>query len=310
VLFSSAAGTFGSAGQGNYAAANAFLDGLGRQRRAAGLPAVSLAWGLWADASVMTSQLDQTGRARMARGGVAGLSAEHGLALLDLALARDEALLVPARLDIAGWRIQASTAAGVPALLRGLAGGTIRRPASAAGPEPGPQAAQTLRERLVARSRPERERMLLDLVRAHAAAVLGHPSADAIEATRAFKDLGLDSLTALELRNRLNAATGLALPATLIFDCPTLGAVASYLRAELMPDQADNPEPVLTELSQLESVLSGLQPDPGLRENVTRRLQAMLSNWIEADETAAPEGGIEFQSASLDEVFEFLDEDI
>src|SRR5208282_3822737 len=119
VLFSSAAATFGAAGQGNYAAANAFLDALAARRRAAGLPAVSLAWGLWAGASGMTGHLSEQDRARMSRGGVQGLSAEQGLALLDAALGRDEALLVPARLDIAGLGA-AARAGTLPSLFSGL----------------------------------------------------------------------------------------------------------------------------------------------------------------------------------------------
>ena len=123
VLFSSGAATFGSAGQGNYSAANAFLDALAAHRRAAGRPATALAWGLWADASGMTGHLSEGDRARMARGGMAELTAAEGLALLDLATARDEALLVPIRLDVAGLRAWAARAgtAEVPALLRGLA---------------------------------------------------------------------------------------------------------------------------------------------------------------------------------------------
>jgi NADPH:quinone reductase-like Zn-dependent oxidoreductase/NADP-dependent 3-hydroxy acid dehydrogenase YdfG len=307
VLFSSAAATFGSAGQGNYAAANTFLDALAARRRAAGLPATSLAWGLWADASAMTGHLGEAGRARMARGGVAALSADEGLALLDLAVARDEAMLVPARLDVTGLRAQAAGGAVLPALLRGLAappGGPARRAVSAAA-EPGES--QSLLERLAARSGPDRDRMLLDLVRAHAAAVLGYPSPEAVEAGRAFSELGFDSLTALELRNRLTAATGLALPATLIFDRPTLAAVADYLRAELIPAEAVIQPPAFAELDRLESALSGLTGDRDARENITRRLQAMLSNWIDAQSAETRESDIEFQSASLDEVFDFLD---
>ena len=239
VMFSSAAATFGSAGQGNYAAANAFLDGLAGYRRAAGRPACSLAWGLWADASAMTGPLGEAGLARMARGGVAALTAADGLALLDLATARDEALLIPARLELAGLRAAAARDEEVPALWRGLVrrSGAPGRPSAAASAE-GADAADTLRQRLTALPAAERDRVLLDLVRAHVAAVLGHSSPAAIEPGRPFSDLGFDSLTAVELRNRLDVATGLRLPATLVFDYPAPATLAGYLWEQLSP-QAD-----------------------------------------------------------------------
>ena len=258
VLFSSAAATFGGAGQGNYAAANAFLDALAARRRATGLPATSLAWGLWADASGMTSRLAEGDRARLARGGVGALTTEEGLALLDLATGRDEALLVPIRLDVAGlqaWAARAGTA-DVPALLRGLIRGPGRPLAAtrmAAGT--GLEGADSLRQQLAGQSAAERDRMLLDLVRVHVAAVLGHASPEAIEASRAFSEIGFDSLTAIELRNRLQAATGLRLPATLVFDYPAPVVLADHLRAELLGDSDGTPQaPVVTAMPDGEPV--------------------------------------------------------
>jgi NADPH:quinone reductase-like Zn-dependent oxidoreductase/acyl carrier protein len=313
VLFSSAAATFGSAGQGNYAAANAFLDALACRRRAAGRPATSLAWGLWADASGMTGHLGHGEKSRISRGGTAELATAEGLALLDLAAARDEALLAPVPLDVAGLRARAAQGAEVPALLRGLAGGFAgglnRRPASAA-PGTGSDAAQSLRLRLAPLAGPDRRRMLVDLVRAHAAAVLGYAAPEAIEAGMPFKELGFDSLTALELRNRLNAATGLRLPATLVFDFPTPGAMADHLRAEIIEEEKPVAMPIFAELDQLEASLSGADLNRDIRENITGRLQAILSRWLEVAEDADPEGAdVEFNSATPDEVFDFLDKE-
>jgi NADPH:quinone reductase-like Zn-dependent oxidoreductase/acyl carrier protein len=231
VLYSSAAATFGGAGQGNYAAANAFLDALAARRQAAGLSAVSLAWGLWAEASGITARLADIDRARITRGGMTPLAADEGLALLDTALGRDEAQLVTARLDIAGLRAQAAGAAtaDIPALWRGLAGG-LARPSAGTGAGAG---VDPLRQRLAGLVGPDRDRLLLDLVRQHAAAVLGHASAEAVDPARPFTDHGFDSLTAVELRSRLSAATGLRLPATLVFDYPTPAALAGYLGESL-----------------------------------------------------------------------------
>ncbi|MFI6117734.1 type I polyketide synthase, partial [Kitasatospora sp. NPDC051164] len=245
VLFSSAAGVFGMAGQGNYAAANAFLDALAERRRAAGLPATALAWGLWAEESTMTGDLGEEGVRRLARGGVMGLSSAEGLALFDTALAlagatrapadADDpaagpggALLVPARIDLAGVRAGAAATGRVPALLRGLVRIPLRRSAAAGGSSP-----QLLAERLAGRSAEEQDGILLELVRMHAAAVLGHPRPEAVDAERAFLELGFDSLTSVELRNRLAAATGLRLPATLLFDHPAPRLVAARLRTLL-----------------------------------------------------------------------------
>ncbi|WP_129766684.1 SDR family NAD(P)-dependent oxidoreductase, partial [Streptomyces sp. L-9-10] len=222
VLFSSAAGTFGNPGQANYASANAFLDALAQHRRAAGLPATSLAWGLWADASGMTDELAETDRGRLSRAGVAALSAEEGLRLLDASLALPTAVTVPMRLDLAPLRARPET---VPALLRALV--RTARPAAA-------KAEGSLAARISALPEDERLPLLLDLVRTCVAAVLGHASAAEVEPERAFGELGFDSLTAVELRNRLDAASGLRLPATLIFDYPTPLVLAGHLRATLL----------------------------------------------------------------------------
>ena len=232
VLFSSAAAAFGSPGQGNYAAANAFLDGLASHRRARGLAGTSVAWGLWAAASGITGHLTGEDRARISRGGMAALTAAEGLVLLDRAVARPEPVMVAAGLDVAGIRAHAAGGGELPAIWRQLAGGGLRR-AGTAGQDP---AARSLAGQLAGLAAADQERVVLDLVRAHVAAVLGHASAEAVEAGQAFTDLGFDSLTAVELRNRLGSATGLRLPATLVFDYPTPVALARFVRGEVAGD--------------------------------------------------------------------------
>ncbi len=214
VMFSSASGILGTPGQANYAAANSFLDALARHRHARGLPAVSLAWGPWD-----TGMATHVDLARLARSGTAALTVDEGLALLDAAIAGGGPLAVPIKLDPA-------RAQDVP-ILRGLA---RTRRAATAKPRTG------LRERLARLSTAEQARLLLGLVRDQVAAVLGHASPASITPDRQFDGLGFDSLTAVELRNQLGAATGLRLPATLIFDHPTPAAIAEALRAELVPE--------------------------------------------------------------------------
>ncbi|MEH0845492.1 SDR family NAD(P)-dependent oxidoreductase [Micromonospora sp. CPCC 205711] len=223
VLFSSIAGAFGNAGQGNYAAANAALDAVAVRRRAAGLPGLSLAWGLWADDSGMAAELSAAERQRIARTGIAPLSAAQGLALFDAALGRDEPALVPVRLVPA-----ALSAAGdeLPPLFHRLVRVRTRR--SATGGD--------LRHRLVGLDRERSAALILDLVRTQAASTLGHAGPEAIEPERAFGELGFDSISAVEFRNGLNAATGLRLPATLVFDYPTPLALVAYLLDEVAGD--------------------------------------------------------------------------
>ncbi|XVQ15910.1 type I polyketide synthase [Spirillospora sp. CA-255316] len=232
VFFSSLANVLGDPGQGNYAAANAFLDGLARHRRANGLPAVSLAWGFWEQRSGMTEHLTDAEVARMARSGVRGLSSTEGFALFDRALGQDEAVLAPVLLDVPALR--ARGAAQLPSVLRGL----VRAPARRAADRPGGEAGGTLADRLAGLPAADGEQLLLDLVAAHVAAVLGHSGTGTLDLRRAFRDLGFDSMTAVELRNRLNTATGLKLPATLVFDHPTAVDLAAYLRTRLLGEAA------------------------------------------------------------------------
>ncbi|MBV9730798.1 MAG: SDR family NAD(P)-dependent oxidoreductase [Pseudonocardiales bacterium] len=224
VLFSSAAGILGSPGQANYAAANAYLDALAHQRRADGLPALSLAWGLWAPTSGMTKQLAEADHARMARNGLRPLSPDEGVALFDAALQADNPMLIPMSLDTA---VLAARHGSVPPLLRGMVSRGRRTV------QDSPVTGDLFVQRLTELSEADRGQAVLDLVRVETATVLGHASADAIDDSRAFKELGLDSLTGVELRNRLNRVMGLRLPATLVFDYPTPCALADYLFSQL-----------------------------------------------------------------------------
>ncbi|WP_340560320.1 SDR family NAD(P)-dependent oxidoreductase [Streptomyces sp. GSL17-111] len=218
VLFSSVASLIGSPGQANYAAANASLDALAARRHAQGLPAVSLAWGLWASEAGMAGQLDETDLARLQRMGVRPLSAELGLDLLDQALDLDLPLLAPVKLDAPALRGQAA-AGMLPPLLRGL----VRAPAQ------GPEAGESLAKRLAGVAEADREALVLDLVRTQVAAVLGHDAADAVEPERPLQEYGFDSLSAVELSNRLSRATGMQMEPTLVFDHPSALAITRQL---------------------------------------------------------------------------------
>ncbi|MEU3408248.1 type I polyketide synthase [Streptomyces sp. NPDC006670] len=228
VLFSSLAGTLGGAGQGAYAAGNAFLDALAHQRRAQGLPASALAWGVWDERGDQTRLADEDLR-RMARAGLVPLTADEGLRLLDTARALDDAALAPVRLDLPALRRQ--SAGPVPALLRALVRTPARRAALGGAPGPGGLSAEL--SRLASLPPAEREDTVLTLVRNQVAAVLGHTNPEAVDPGRAFRELGFDSLAAMELRNRLSAATGVRLPATAVFDHPTPAALAAHLLDEI-----------------------------------------------------------------------------
>ncbi|ROP28378.1 acyl transferase domain-containing protein [Couchioplanes caeruleus] len=235
VLFSSISGVTGTAGQANYAAGNVFLDALARYRRTAGLPAQSLAWPAWAPGAGMTSTLSEANLER-ASSGMPPLTLEQGLALFDRSTAVDEPCLVPVSMQSGNARM----AGEVPAVLR-----TLVRPGrrSAASTPDGAATFAGITRELLSRPGAERLPYVLDLVRAGAAAVLGHASAQAVDAQREFRDIGFDSLTAVELRNKLTAATGLRLPATMVFDYPTPTVLAGFLLGELLDEQTDEESP-------------------------------------------------------------------
>ena len=246
VLFSSAAGVLGGTGQGNYAAANAFLDALAADRRARGLPGSSMAWGWWEQTSGMTGGLSEADISRMTRSGLRALPSKEGLELFDSALNASEALMLPIPMDLGALRAQARTGA-LPPLFTDL----VRVPARRSSQ----QSSTSLARRLATTPPAERANLILDLVRTQVATVLGHTTPHTINTELAFKDLGFDSLTAVELRNRLNTATGLHLPATLIFDHPTSVALSSYLLEEATRDGGGTADPAGVELDKLELVL-------------------------------------------------------
>ncbi|WP_327010446.1 beta-ketoacyl reductase [Dactylosporangium sp. NBC_01737] len=301
VVFSSLASTLGNAGQGNYTAANTFLDMLAHHRHRAGQPATALAWGLWAQASSMTSHLDQADLARISRGGVAPLPTGEALELLDTALRLGRPYFAPARLDLPALRAQAG-AGPVPPVLRGLIRRTTRRSASGDGPG-------ALLDRLAGLDADGRVAAIGDLVTGTVATVLGMPGTSTVDVARSFKELGFDSLTAVELRNRLGAATGLRLPATLVFDHPTPGGLAEFLHGELRVDAAPPATSVLAELDRLEAALAGVTGDAA-NEAVTARLRALLERRTAADQPADAGLADRIQSASVAEMFELIDKEL
>jgi acyl transferase domain-containing protein len=299
VMFSSLASTLGNPGQANYTAANTFLDALAHHRRSIGLPATALAWGLWAQASSMTGNLDAADLARISRGGVAPLGTAQGLALLDVALETGAPLLAPARLDLTALRALMSTGMASP-VFRGLVRFNARR--SAAGED-----ASSLLGKLTGLGESEQDKLLLDLVGGTVATVLGQTGD--VDPNRAFADLGFDSLTAVELRNRLNAATGLRLPATLVFDHPTPASLATLLRTELAPPPIDAAESALDELDRLSSLLSDIDSAHPLAQGITSRLQVIATKW--ANNVAGPDEAEELiESANAEEIFSFIDNEL
>ncbi|WP_449353701.1 type I polyketide synthase [Streptomyces malaysiensis] len=320
VLCSHFSATFGAPGQGNQAPGNAFLHAFAEQRRADGLPATALTFGPWGDGGTVDGAVGD----RMRRHGINEMAPEPATATLQHALDRDETALTVIDMD---WRrfTLAFTADRSRPLLHDLpeAREVVEEMAAAETEGTGAAAGAALAGQLAALPETERERVLLDLVRSAVAAVLGHSGAQAIEAGRAFKELGFDSLTAVELRNRLGAASGLKLPPSLIFDHPTPAAVAAYLRAGIAPDEAADGTAVLDELDKLETALTGTAPDNITRARITMRLQSLLAKWNESDGTAvtaepaaaaaAPErpakdtvDAEQLQSASDEELFAFI----
>ncbi|MFI1851539.1 type I polyketide synthase [Streptomyces sp. NPDC020480] len=304
VMFSSTGGPGGAAGQGNYAASNAFLDALAQDRRAAGLPGQSLAWGHWEQSSGITGTLGERDIARMERSGVRALSSDQGLALFDAAGRRPESLLMPARLDPEVLRDLAG-AQVLPRVLSGLVRAAPARRATAAAQYAAGDA-QPMAERLAGMSAAEQGRTLLELVRRNVAAVLGLGDVLAVDPARPFKEIGFDSLTAVELRNRLSQATDTKLPSTLVFDIPTPALLAEHLREQLVSEGLSGAEALVQELDRLEEHVDLLADDTE-RDTVTARLEALLTRCRQ--KPAAESNGVaeRLQDASADEVLQFID---
>jgi NAD(P)-dependent dehydrogenase (short-subunit alcohol dehydrogenase family)/acyl carrier protein len=320
VLFSSGAAVWGTAGRPAYAAANAFLDGVAQRRRARGLRATSIAWGSWGGGGMV----DAATGARLARIGLATMDPASAVEALRQALDRDESHLVVADIDWDRFTPVYTLARPRP-LLRDLPEARAALDADGGGPRPGANGTadpSALAARLSAMAGPERSRALLGLVLGEAATVLGHDSPAGIEPRRAFKDLGIDSVTAVDLRNRLAAATGLRLPATVVFDYANPTALAGHLAATFGGSDSGSDSGsgggadggtggVLAGLDRLETLVAAMPPGEIERTGVTARLQAMvatLTGALSAADGAAMASRLD--RATADEVFDLLDSEL
>ncbi|WP_329792212.1 type I polyketide synthase [Lentzea sp. DG1S-22] len=293
VLYSSVAGVLGNGGQAAYAAANAHLDALAEQWRFDGLPATAVAWGPWAEGG-MAGSLDEGVR----RMGLRPMAPQAAVDALVESLAAGDAAVTVADFD---WPAYLDTSRPAPVLAE-IPRPRAETPAATAGPD--------LRERLAGLIEPEQRRLLLDLVREVVAKVLGHPSSATIEPDRAFGELGFDSLTAVELRNRLDAAASLSVPSTLVFDYPTPLALADYLWGELAgPERAA--DALLRDLDRAADVLGGLDAGSEARAAVLERLHALVAEFGSAP---VPSRGAvartDLTEASDDELFAFIDQQL
>ncbi|MEV6978534.1 SDR family NAD(P)-dependent oxidoreductase, partial [Kitasatospora sp. NPDC093806] len=303
VLFSALAGTFAASGQGNYAPGNAFLDALAEQRRHDGFAATSIAWGVWGGAGMA----DGTAVGEVARRhGIPAMDPDLAVAAMKQALDRDETFLAIADIDWPRFAV-AYTATRPSAFLGELP--EVREITAGAGrDEQATGAAEALLERLAGKSAEEQVRLLADLVRDHVAAVLGHGSADSIDRKRAFKDLGFDSVVAVELRNRLTAATGLRLPASLVFDYPTSVRLAEHLHRGLVRQEDDGAleERALAQVSGVEELLARTAAHEDVHATVLAQLEEVLERYRSAGRPAErPDLG----AATADQLFAMLNRD-
>ncbi|MGW7276300.1 type I polyketide synthase [Streptomyces sp. NPDC054864] len=312
VLFSSIASVLGTAGQANYAAANAFLTGLAEHRRAAGLKATALCWGLWAERSAMVGEIGEADVVRLRRQGVQPMASHEGLGLFDAAIALDDPVLVPARLSLPAADADQSGPPGSP-LLHGLFGA----PATPVGAPGRALTGAGLAEQVRSLPQAEAEALVLDAVRAQTALVLGHADTAKIGAAAAFKELGIDSLTALELRNKLAAKTGLKLPATLTFDYPNPAALAQFLHAGLTPESGGTAQTPADHLAKeieglgarLEDAFLGLAAeDQATISTLLGELQGRVRSMAGAGSPVAVVDQI--SSASVGELLSLLDKEL
>jgi acyl carrier protein len=303
VLFSSVTGVLGTLGQAGYAAANVFLDALARHRAGLGLPGVSIGWGLWSLPTGMTAGLSTADRARLAGAGLADLSVEHGLALLDAALGATGPVLA-SDWDLAAVRARADAGGDIPAVLRGRVQRrrAVVPAATIAGPAAGP--AGGLADRLAGLDRAAARTAVLDLVRAQVASALGHGTADEVDIDSPFIELGLDSLTAVELRNRLGSVTGLPLPATVVFSRPSVIELSDYLLGELLPPAPPPDEVLRRALDQVAAHLEGAAGLQTERDQVVALLESAVVR-LTGDRQGNPVRDIDL--VSDDEMFAFID---
>jgi acyl transferase domain-containing protein/NADP-dependent 3-hydroxy acid dehydrogenase YdfG/acyl carrier protein len=316
VLYSSIAAFWGSGNHGAYAAANAHLDALAFQRRARGLAATSVGWGVWRPVtyheflSEEESELRTTLSSRAQAQGLPWLDPDLGVACFKQALDNDDTYVAmcPVEWDrFVSLFVMNRESRLIDELPRAVA---ARRELEARDREAEDDTdSSELRGQLAGLSSEEVDGHLLKLVRTQAVAALGHTSTDAIEPQRAFRDLGFDSLTAVDLRNRLSRATGLTLPSSLVFDHPTPNALVAMVRAELFQEREVTPDYVHTRIDQMEAALGAVTADDLERDAIAARLQALLAQWQSADPAA--EAGIssvadQLESATDDEMFEFI----
>jgi NAD(P)-dependent dehydrogenase (short-subunit alcohol dehydrogenase family)/acyl carrier protein len=312
VLFSSIAATWGSALQPAYSAANAFLDGLAGHRRGRGLAATSVAWGPWGGGGMT----DQEAARQLERRGLMPMDPRRLTEVLGHALDCGEGQLTVVDVDWARFtpaftlRRPSPLLADLPEVRQALADADAAGDGGPADPE-ALKAGAALSQRLAGLPPADQDRLLTDVVRAEAATVLGHASPEAVDAERAFSELGFDSLTAVELRNRLSAVTGLRLPATLLFDYPAPAELATHLRTTLTADEVATPSSVLAELDKLESLLSATTAQESESARITARLEAVMSKWKEVQQQMASPGVAEkLESSTDDEVFEFIGKEL
>ncbi|MDB1086974.1 SDR family NAD(P)-dependent oxidoreductase [Streptomyces sp. ACA25] len=311
VLFSSIASVLGTAGQASYAAANAFLNGLAEARRAEGLPADSLCWGYWAERSELGADLSEVDIVRLQRQGVQPMASHEGLALFDAAISRHEPVLVPARLNLPALKASQAGRTGSP-LLRGLLG----TPPVPGAPETRESTDIKLAQRIRSLPRADAEAVLLDAVREHTAMVLGHADAGRVSPTVAFSDLGIDSLTALELRNKMSAVTGLKLSATLAFDYPNPSALARFLIGGIDPGGGDAESPADRLTKEIEGLGARLEDAfLGLADGEKATIATLLGELQGRVRSMVGEGspvGIvdRISSASAGELLSLLDKEL
>ncbi|MDX3234009.1 SDR family NAD(P)-dependent oxidoreductase, partial [Streptomyces sp. ME19-01-6] len=303
VTFSSAAGVLGTPGQANYAAANAFLDALAEYRHTAGLPATSLAWGLWDQSSGMAGTLNERDLRRVRADGILPLSPADGLRLMDAARADGRPCLLPMRVNVSELRARYAEDK-VPALLRTMVRGH-RRTALGVRQE---GSAEAFSARLRALPPAERLPAVLESMLADVAAVLGYASSGELIPDQAFKDMGFDSLTGVELRNRLRTGTGLSLPATAIFDYPTPALLARRIVEQLVSAEAGPMDRIRAGLDQIEADVAEVAGSPRQQAEIANRLQATLWKLAGAEsEESGPSAEAQLDTANADEVLDFID---